>query len=72
MDFNEAQSIRKIVVSIILLIFCIACAFGAGREYESKGTLEHSPGALGLLLVCSLVLGLIVIGILSPTTIWLD
>jgi hypothetical protein len=59
-------------MSLILLIFCIGCAFAAGREYESRGTLEHSPGALGLLLVCSLVLGLILIGILSPTTIWLD
>ena len=68
----DIQNIYGKIVSIILLIFCIACAFGAGREYESRSTIGYSPGALGLLLICSLVLGLIVIGILSPTTIWLD
>lgn len=59
-------------MSLILLIFCIACAFAAGREYESRNTLEYSPEALGMLLFCSVVLGLILIGILSPEAIWLD
>ena len=59
-------------MEVILLLFCIACAFAAGREYESRNTIEYSPGALVALLVCSLVLGLILIGILSPDTIWLD
>jgi hypothetical protein len=59
-------------MALILLAFCIGCAFSAGREYECRNTLEHSPEALGMLLVCALVLGLIMIGILSPEALWID
>jgi hypothetical protein len=59
-------------MSIILLIFSLACAFAAGREYECKSTLDYSPGMLGGLLCCAIALGLILIGILSPEALWLD
>jgi len=59
-------------MSIILLIFSLACAFAAGVEYSSRNTLDYSPGALGGLVFCAVVLGLIVIGILSPEALQLD
>jgi hypothetical protein len=59
-------------MALILLVFCIATAFSAGREYECRTTLDYSPGALGTLLVCSVILGLILIGILSPQALLID
>ena len=59
-------------MELILLIFCIGCAFAAGNEYSYKDSLDFSPGTLVALSVCSLVLGLILIGILSPEAIWID
>jgi hypothetical protein len=59
-------------MALILLILCIATAFSAGREYECRTTLEYSPETLGTLLVCSVILGLILIGILSPEALLID
>jgi hypothetical protein len=59
-------------MALILLIFCIATAFCAGREFECRTTLDYSPGALGALLVCSVILGLILIGVLSPEALLID
>jgi len=59
-------------MSIILLIFSLACAFAAGVEFSSRNTLDFSPGALGGLLFCAIALGLIVIGLLSPEALQLD
>jgi Kef-type K+ transport system membrane component KefB len=59
-------------MALILLAFCIGCAFSAGREYECRNTLDHSPGALMALLVCAVVLGFIMIGILSPEALLID
>ena len=53
-------------------MFSLACAFAAGLEYSCKDTLEFSPGMLGGLLVCAVVLGLILIGILSPEALLID
>jgi len=57
---------------LILLMVCIACAFMAGMEYSSRYTLDYSPGALGGLLFCAVVLGLILIGVLSPEALLID
>jgi hypothetical protein len=59
-------------MSLILLIFLISCAFQAGREYQSKYTLEYNPVVMVALLVLSFMLGVIMIGYLTPQTIWLD
>jgi hypothetical protein len=53
-------------------MFSLACAFAAGLEYSCRDTLDFSPGALGGLLFCAVVLGLILIGILSPEALLID
>ena len=57
---------------LILLIVCIACAFMAGVEYSYNDTLNYSPGLFVGLLVCSVILGLILIGVLSPEALLID
>lgn len=59
-------------MSLILLVFSILCAFQAGREYESKHTLEYNPVAMVALIVLSFMLGVTMIGYLTPQTIWVD
>ena len=57
---------------LILLVVCIASAFMAGVEYSYRNTLDYSPEAFGGLLVCSVILGLILIGVLSPEALLID
>jgi hypothetical protein len=59
-------------MSLLLLLFLILCAFQAGREYESKHTLGYNPMVMVALVVLSLVLGIIMIGLLTPQTIWVE
>jgi hypothetical protein len=59
-------------MSLLLLIALISCAFQAGREYQSKHTLEYNPMVMVALIVLSFVLGITMIGYLTPQPIWLD
>jgi hypothetical protein len=44
----------------------------AGVEYSNRGTLGYQPTILCMLLACAFVLGVILIGYLTPETIWID
>ena len=59
-------------MSLLLLLFLILCAFQSGREYQSKYTMEYNPVVMVALLVLSFVLGIIMIGYLTPQTIWVE